>query len=69
MANCFENLPACVWFEGGDKRNAFASLLAGFLVGINLRNTYRSFVFIVLYGKIEYRVCKHQRTLHLQIVN
>lgn len=39
MANCFENLPACVWFEGGDKRNAFASLLAGFLVSINLVNT------------------------------
>uniref|UniRef100_A0A1B6KPN3 Transmembrane protein 50A n=1 Tax=Graphocephala atropunctata TaxID=36148 RepID=A0A1B6KPN3_9HEMI len=31
MASCIENLPACVWFEGGDKRNALASILAGFL--------------------------------------
>jgi len=31
MASCLENLPACVWFEGGDKRNALASILAGFL--------------------------------------
>ncbi|XP_022902313.1 transmembrane protein 50B [Onthophagus taurus] len=33
MANCFENLniPTCVWFEGGEKRNAVASILAGFL--------------------------------------
>ncbi|XP_075232887.1 transmembrane protein 50A [Lycorma delicatula] len=31
MANCFENLPPCVWFEGGERRNAFASILAGFL--------------------------------------
>lgn len=32
--NCLENvnIPPCVWFEGGDKRNAFASILAGFLV-------------------------------------
>ncbi|KAI4469150.1 small membrane protein-related [Holotrichia oblita] len=31
--NCLENvnIPPCVWFEGGDKRNAFASILAGFL--------------------------------------
>ncbi|KRT84383.1 hypothetical protein AMK59_2587, partial [Oryctes borbonicus] len=30
---CFENvnIPPCVWFEGGDKRNALASILAGFL--------------------------------------
>lgn len=34
MANCFENIniPPCVWFEGGDKRNAIASIVAGFLV-------------------------------------
>lgn len=34
MANFFENfnIPPCVWFEGGDKRNALAAILAGFLV-------------------------------------
>lgn len=32
MAGCIENLPACVWFEGGDRRNALASILAGLLV-------------------------------------
>lgn len=34
MANCLENIniPPCVWFEGGDKRNAIASIIAGFLV-------------------------------------
>lgn len=33
MAGCFENvqLPPCVWFEGDDKRNAVASIIAGLL--------------------------------------
>ncbi|XP_054262215.1 transmembrane protein 50A [Macrosteles quadrilineatus] len=31
MASCLENLPPCIWFEGGDKRNALSSMLAGFL--------------------------------------
>jgi len=36
MAGCFENvqLPPCVWFEGDDKRNAVASIVAGVLVSI-----------------------------------
>ncbi|XP_061729982.1 transmembrane protein 50A-like isoform X1 [Cydia pomonella] len=31
--NCFENVtvPNCVWFEGGERRNIFASMAAGFL--------------------------------------
>ena len=34
MAGCLENvqLPPCVWFEGDDKRNAVASIVAGILV-------------------------------------
>lgn len=36
MAGCIENLPACVWFEGGDRRNALASILAGLLVSNDL---------------------------------
>jgi hypothetical protein len=34
MAGCLENvqLPPCVWFEGDDKRNAIASIVAGVLV-------------------------------------
>jgi hypothetical protein len=34
MAGCLENvqLPPCVWFEGDDKRNAVASIVAGVLV-------------------------------------
>ncbi|KAJ8686697.1 hypothetical protein QAD02_022491 [Eretmocerus hayati] len=33
MAACLENIqiPSCVWFDGGDKRNALASMLAGIL--------------------------------------
>lgn len=33
MASCFENIqiPPCVWFEGDNKRNALASILAGTL--------------------------------------
>lgn len=33
MAGCLENiqLPPCVWFEGDDKRNAVASIVAGIL--------------------------------------
>ncbi|KAL1131875.1 hypothetical protein AAG570_011486 [Ranatra chinensis] len=31
MASYLENLPACVWFEGGEKRNALASMLSGIL--------------------------------------
>lgn len=27
-----ENLPSCIWFEGGDKKNAISSLIAGLLV-------------------------------------
>jgi len=36
MARCFENvqLPPCVWFEGDDKKNAVASIVAGVLVSI-----------------------------------
>lgn len=36
MAGCLENvqLPPCVWFEGDDKRNAIASIVAGILVSI-----------------------------------
>lgn len=36
MSGCLENLPPCVWFEGGDKRNAIASIVAGFLVSFKL---------------------------------
>lgn len=34
MAGCLDNIqiPTCVWFEGGDKRNALASMIAGTLV-------------------------------------
>lgn len=41
ISDCFENInmPPCVWFEGGDKRNAYASMLAGFLVSF-LYNVY-----------------------------
>ncbi|RZF37727.1 hypothetical protein LSTR_LSTR003138 [Laodelphax striatellus] len=31
MATCFDNLHSCVWFEGGERRNTIASMLAGFL--------------------------------------
>ncbi|KAG5891660.1 hypothetical protein JTB14_020078 [Gonioctena quinquepunctata] len=33
IGNCFENItmPSCIWFDGGDKRNAYAAMLAGFL--------------------------------------
>jgi hypothetical protein len=36
ISDCFENIsiPPCIWFEGGDKRNAYASIIAGFLVGL-----------------------------------
>ncbi|XP_071440976.1 transmembrane protein 50A-like [Hetaerina americana] len=48
MAGCFENvhIPACKWFEGGDKRNAVASMVAGvmFFMGwwfiIDVASTY-----------------------------
>jgi hypothetical protein len=38
MAGCLENvqLPPCVWFEGDDKRNAVASIVAGVLVSITI---------------------------------
>lgn len=37
LFDCFGNMnmPSCIWFEG-DKRNAYASMLAGFLVGTPL---------------------------------
>lgn len=69
MASCFENLPACVWFEGGDKRNAFASILAGFLF-------FSGWWFIIdanathpesIYGA--YHVCGIIGTLSLFMVN
>uniref|UniRef100_A0A069DPH9 Putative conserved plasma membrane protein n=1 Tax=Panstrongylus megistus TaxID=65343 RepID=A0A069DPH9_9HEMI len=31
MGNIMENLPSCIWFEGGDKKNAISSLVAGLL--------------------------------------
>uniref|UniRef100_A0A6M2DGM9 Putative conserved plasma membrane protein n=1 Tax=Xenopsylla cheopis TaxID=163159 RepID=A0A6M2DGM9_XENCH len=33
MTNCFENIsiPPCIWFEAGDKRNTYASIIAGLL--------------------------------------
>lgn len=34
MTSCLENIqiPSCVWFEAGEKRNALMSMLAGTLV-------------------------------------
>ena len=34
--SCLENvqIPSCVWFEGGEKRNALMSMLAGTLVSL-----------------------------------
>lgn len=26
------NIPPCIWFEGGDKRNAIASIISGIMV-------------------------------------
>lgn len=45
MASLFENfnIPPCVWFEGGDKKNALAAIFAGSLVGDSL-----SFIFVKL---------------------
>lgn len=34
MASLLENIPPCIWFEGGDKRNAIASIIAGTMVRI-----------------------------------
>lgn len=36
MTSCLENIqiPSCVWFEGGEKRNALVSMLAGTLVRV-----------------------------------
>ncbi|XP_065168581.1 transmembrane protein 50B [Atheta coriaria] len=31
LENIGERLPPCIWFDGGDKRNAIASIISGFL--------------------------------------
>nr|CAI5851576.1 unnamed protein product [Callosobruchus analis] len=33
LSSCFENisLPPCIWFETGNRKNAYVSMLAGFL--------------------------------------
>ncbi|CAH0552094.1 unnamed protein product [Brassicogethes aeneus] len=71
IGDCLENinLPPCVWFEGGDKRNAYASILSGFLFFagwwtiIDAASVYQ--------GKVEagYHMCGVFGTLSLIIVN
>lgn len=54
MTSCFENMqmPSCVWFEGGEKRNALISMLAGTLVYLQIYlshniNMYKNdFIFV-----------------------
>lgn len=45
MAACLENIqiPSCLWFEGGDKRNAVASMIAGTLVSLKICLNSESF--------------------------
>lgn len=47
MSGCFENInfPPCEWFEGGDRKNAFASIASGILVRKLLRLTNRLLYF------------------------
>jgi hypothetical protein len=47
MSGCFENInfPACEWFEGGDRKNAFASIASGILVRRLLRLNNRLLYF------------------------
>lgn len=50
MAACLENIqiPTCLWFEGGDKRNAVASMIAGVLVSQNRLLFNHGFLFLIL---------------------
>lgn len=73
MASCFENIqmPACEWFEGGDKRNAVASIVAGvmFFVGwwiiIDVASNYPSMKEF----NHAYHVCGVIGTISLFMIN
>lgn len=46
LSGCCENmnLPPCVWFEG-DKRNAYAAIVSGFMVNRFFLNSYLYLLF------------------------
>lgn len=47
MASFLENInmPPCIWFEGGDKRNAITSIISGILVKSVTRVIIRTTLF------------------------
>ncbi|KAK0078246.1 hypothetical protein PV325_002778 [Microctonus aethiopoides] len=71
MASCLENIqiPSCVWFEGGEKRNALMSMLAGtlFFTGwwfiIDAQATYPADMYNA------YHICGVFGTISLFMVN
>lgn len=71
MASILENfnIAPCIWFEGGDKRNAFISMLSGFLfftawwIVIDAASVYTGSI------SAGYHMCGVMGTLSLLMVN
>lgn len=54
FGSCLDNvnIPPCVWFAGGEKRNALASMVAGILVSDSF-----NFFSIPIFSDSRFGVC------------
>lgn len=45
IGDCFENIniPPCIWFEGGNRRNSYAAMLSGLLVRLNTNKVFSTY--------------------------
>ncbi|XP_015511555.1 transmembrane protein 50A [Neodiprion pinetum] len=71
MASCLENIqiPACVWFDGGEKRNSLMSMLAGTLFFMGwwfIIDAQAKYPYLMLDA---YHVCGVFGTISLFMVN
>lgn len=48
IGECFENvnMPPCVWFEGGSRRNSYAAMLSGLLVSTPNDNMSKHYTIV-----------------------
>ncbi|XP_058804607.1 transmembrane protein 50B [Phymastichus coffea] len=71
MANCLENIqiPTCIWFENGEKRNVLASMLAGTLFFLGWWFIIDAHAKYPNYMAGAYHVCGIFGTLSLLMVN
>lgn len=62
LTDCFENMnvPPCIWFDGGNRRNSYAAMLSGFLVSLfKMKYKQKNYLtlFVVFCWLVGYNRC------------